>query len=228
MLTGAIASSRQPVRDWFESCRLQYGRRAGGGAGTGGGQGIGTQGSGCCGNRNTEQAGRIAYLGAEIRHTVGGSDHAIAGCAASLQPGRKDDGYEKGTRRLCLSSSERWNWIRILLWLTPAWRVSYNNLNEAGRAAENARKAYALREKVSERERLRIETSYYMFATGELEKAAQTFEQWQQSYPRDGAPYTNLRFHLHQPWKLGKGVGGSPWGNTPKAESPRATIRTSP
>ncbi len=71
---------------------------------------------------------------------------------------------------------------------------SFSNLDEAGRAAENARKAYTLREKVSERERLRIETSYYMFATGELEKAAQTFELWQQSYPRDGMPYTNLTF----------------------------------
>ncbi len=76
--------------------------------------------------------------------------------------------------------------------------ASYNNLDEVGRSAENARKAYALREKVSERERLRIETSYYLYATGELEKAAQTFERWQQSYPRDGAPYTNLSFiYMH-------------------------------
>jgi hypothetical protein len=52
--------------------------------------------------------------------------------------------------------------------------ASYNNLDEVGQSAENARKAYALREKVSERERLRIETSYYLYATGELEKAAQT------------------------------------------------------
>jgi len=72
--------------------------------------------------------------------------------------------------------------------------VSYINLNEIGRAAENARKAYAMRQKVSERERLRIESSYYLFATGELEKAAQTFELWQQSYPRDGTPYTDLNF----------------------------------
>jgi DNA-binding winged helix-turn-helix (wHTH) protein/tetratricopeptide (TPR) repeat protein len=72
--------------------------------------------------------------------------------------------------------------------------MSYHNLDEIGRATENARKAYALREKVSERERLRIETAYYLFATGQLETAAQTFEEWQQSYPRDGAPYTNLSF----------------------------------
>ena len=39
--------------------------------------------------------------------------------------------------------------------------VAYSNLNELGRASENARKAYELREKVSERERFLIETTYY-------------------------------------------------------------------
>ncbi len=72
--------------------------------------------------------------------------------------------------------------------------ISYHNLDEAGRAAENARKAYELRQKVSERERFHIESSYYMFTTGELEKAAQTLELWQQSFPRDEASYTNLGF----------------------------------
>jgi eukaryotic-like serine/threonine-protein kinase len=70
----------------------------------------------------------------------------------------------------------------------------YSNLNEVGRAAENARKAYDLREKVSERERFSIEANYYLTATGELEKAAQTYELWQQTYPKDDSPYTNLSF----------------------------------
>ncbi len=96
--------------------------------------------------------------------------------------------------------------------------VSYSNLDEVGRAAENARKAYALREKVSERERLRIETSYYMFATGELEKAARVYERWQQTYPRDGCALREPRIYFRQPWKLGQGVGGSPWGNAPGTE----------
>jgi serine/threonine protein kinase/tetratricopeptide (TPR) repeat protein len=72
--------------------------------------------------------------------------------------------------------------------------VVYFNLNEVGRGAENGRKAYELREKVSERERLLIEGDYYVIATGELEKAVQTFELWQQTYPRDSLPYTNLGF----------------------------------
>jgi tetratricopeptide (TPR) repeat protein len=60
----------------------------------------------------------------------------------------------------------------------------YDELNESGRAVEYARKAYDLREKVSELERFYIEVGYYMVATGELEKAAQTLEVWRQTYPR--------------------------------------------
>ena len=96
--------------------------------------------------------------------------------------------------------------------------VAYSNLNEAGRAAENARKAYELREKVSERERFFIEANYYMYATGELEKAAQIYELWQQTYPRDVCALRELGSHLRQPWKLGKGIGGRPRGNAPGAE----------
>ena len=75
-----------------------------------------------------------------------------------------------------------------------AMAVAYSNLNEVGRGADNARKAYGLREKVSEPERFAIEGSYYLQATGELEKAAQTYELWQQTYPRDGGPYSNVAF----------------------------------
>jgi tetratricopeptide (TPR) repeat protein len=71
---------------------------------------------------------------------------------------------------------------------------AYNNLYEPGLARDNARKAYELREKLSERERLSIEAWYYVTATGELEKAAQAYERWQQTYPRDALPYTGLAF----------------------------------
>jgi DNA-binding winged helix-turn-helix (wHTH) protein/tetratricopeptide (TPR) repeat protein len=85
--------------------------------------------------------------------------------------------------------------------LDPSFAMAYSSmsanyfaLNEGGRGDENARKAYELREKVSERERLAIEGTYYLVATGELEKAAQTFELWKQIYPRDSGPYVNLGF----------------------------------
>jgi serine/threonine protein kinase/tetratricopeptide (TPR) repeat protein len=72
--------------------------------------------------------------------------------------------------------------------------VSYANLNETARATENAHEAYVRRGKVSERERFTIEANYYILATGELEKAAQTYELWQQTYTRDFLPYANLAF----------------------------------
>jgi tetratricopeptide (TPR) repeat protein len=75
-----------------------------------------------------------------------------------------------------------------------AMAAGYANTNEIGRAAEYGRKAYELREKVSERERFSIEGFYYLLATGELEKAAQTYELWKQTYPRDVIPYTNQGF----------------------------------
>ena len=71
---------------------------------------------------------------------------------------------------------------------------AYNNLGEVGRSQENERKAYDLREKLSEHERLSIEATYYLYVTGELEKAAHAYERWQQIYPRDYLPYTDLSF----------------------------------
>jgi serine/threonine protein kinase/tetratricopeptide (TPR) repeat protein len=68
----------------------------------------------------------------------------------------------------------------------------YVGLHQGGRAAESARKAYALREKVSERERLSIEGKYCLNVTGELEKAAQTYELYRQTYPRDELGYKSI------------------------------------
>ena len=74
-----------------------------------------------------------------------------------------------------------------------AWMSShYRDREEIGQAAENARKAHDLRGKVSERERFFVDGNYYMIATGEMEKAAQVYEQWQQTYPRDAVPCRKL------------------------------------
>ena len=72
--------------------------------------------------------------------------------------------------------------------------VSYSNLGQATPAIENATIAYQLRDRVSQREKYRIEALYYFEVTGELEKSAQLFELWRQTYPRDGVPAGNLGF----------------------------------
>ncbi len=70
--------------------------------------------------------------------------------------------------------------------------TTYNNLGEKELAAENTRRAYELRGKVSEREKFYIESHYYHFVNGDLEKAKQVYEVWAQTYPREAVPLTNL------------------------------------
>jgi eukaryotic-like serine/threonine-protein kinase len=70
--------------------------------------------------------------------------------------------------------------------------LSYANLSQPSRAAENLKKAYELKDRVSEKEKLRISANYYYVVTGELEKEAQTYQLWVQSYPRDSVPHGNL------------------------------------
>jgi tetratricopeptide (TPR) repeat protein/predicted Ser/Thr protein kinase len=70
--------------------------------------------------------------------------------------------------------------------------VRYNNLGQASLAIENVRKAYGLRDRVSEREKYYIACTYFTLVTGELEKAIQQYELWIQNYPRDYVAATNL------------------------------------
>jgi eukaryotic-like serine/threonine-protein kinase len=72
--------------------------------------------------------------------------------------------------------------------------TSYNNLGEMSAAAENIRKAYELRDRVSEREKFYIESHYYQFVTDDLEKARQVYELWAQTYPRELVPPNNLTY----------------------------------
>ena len=69
---------------------------------------------------------------------------------------------------------------------------AYSNLGQASLAAENIKKAYDLRDRVSEREKYRISSMYYQTVTGELEQATQVYELWAKSYPQDPVPHGNL------------------------------------
>jgi tetratricopeptide (TPR) repeat protein len=72
-----------------------------------------------------------------------------------------------------------------------ALAASYDNLHQPSQALAYASKAYELRARVSEREKQRI-TANYFYATGEMEKEAQTYELWEANYPRDAVPHGNL------------------------------------
>jgi len=69
---------------------------------------------------------------------------------------------------------------------------TYNALGELERASKYFTKAFRLREHASEREKLAITANYYQNVTGELDKAAQTFQEEIESYPREFGPYVSL------------------------------------
>lgn len=70
--------------------------------------------------------------------------------------------------------------------------TDYHNLGEKTLSAEATRKAYELRSRVSEWERLYIDSHYHHFVTGDLEKAREDYELWSQLYPREPVPAINL------------------------------------
>ncbi len=70
--------------------------------------------------------------------------------------------------------------------------VHYINQGQAESAREYAQKAYDLRDRVSERERLYITEKYYAYITGELDKTIETLQTWARLYPNDFIPHNNL------------------------------------
>jgi tetratricopeptide (TPR) repeat protein len=77
--------------------------------------------------------------------------------------------------------------------IDPAFAMAYAHLGlaysttaESVLAAESTKKAWLLRDRVSDRERFFIDFTYDRHVTGNLEKAYKTLELWSQTYPRGG------------------------------------------
>jgi eukaryotic-like serine/threonine-protein kinase len=93
----------------------------------------------------------------------------------------------------------------------------YRNLNEQGQMLASLSRAYELRDRASERERLYITADYFVVATGEVEKGLPALELWRATYPRDYAAYVYL------------GVAYEMMGNLEKSlEAYREALRLEP
>ena len=73
-----------------------------------------------------------------------------------------------------------------------ALATAHYYLYEYSQAAENLKKAFDLRDRVSPRERFAIEGYYYDWVTGEMDKMGQTHMDWARAYPRDFVPHLRL------------------------------------
>ncbi|MFQ5776938.1 MAG: protein kinase [Terriglobia bacterium] len=70
--------------------------------------------------------------------------------------------------------------------------TTHGNLGLSEASSEYHKKAFELRDRASEPEKFYITAHYYDTVTREMDKAAQTYELWKQTYPRHTAPYGNL------------------------------------
>jgi eukaryotic-like serine/threonine-protein kinase len=98
-----------------------------------------------------------------------------------------------------ISVAERISYDQRAIELDPNFATGYASvgsyyyvLGEPERAREYFTKAFQLREHASEREKLEITSTYYNLVTGELDKAAQTFHEEIESYPREPEGYLGL------------------------------------
>ena len=90
--------------------------------------------------------------------------------------------------------------------------INFYNLEESDRAAENLQKAYDLREKLSEREKLYIAASHDAMAKGDMEAARKSYELWAQLYPRDQFAVGNLGVVYGFPGRVRQGPCRHPRG----------------
>jgi len=95
--------------------------------------------------------------------------------------------------------------------------VMYGNFGEADRAKENIAKAYELRDRVSEREKLYITSHYYSRVKQDIFKNIETLELYKRTYPRDFTPRNNLAVAYAQIGEFEK-----------EAEEAREAVRLNP
>lgn len=108
--------------------------------------------------------------------------------------------------------------------LDPNFALAYNrlaavyyNTRQLALAAEASQKAFDLRERVSEREKLYISASYYSDVTREMDKVIEVYELLKQTYPRDSSAHNNLSLQYSNVGQYEKG-----------AEEAREALRLSP
>jgi DNA-binding winged helix-turn-helix (wHTH) protein/predicted Zn-dependent protease len=87
-------------------------------------------------------------------------------------------------------------YLQRAIQLDPNFAMAYATLGvsmgSSPKGIASIRKAYALRDRVSARERFYIEAHYDENVSGDLEKSRWTYELWTQTYPSDDIPQSKL------------------------------------
>src|ERR1051326_1096819 len=94
----------------------------------------------------------------------------------------------------------------------------YNNTKALQASRDESTRAYDLRDRVSERERFIITSSYYGGVTGQWDEQIRELERWKATYPRDWEPLNLLanRYTLVGPFNLAATEGNKAIELNPK------------
>jgi serine/threonine protein kinase/Flp pilus assembly protein TadD len=104
--------------------------------------------------------------------------------------------------------------------------LAYNSSRQFELAREEYKRAYELRDRVSEREKFLIAANYFGGVTGEWEAQISQLEQWKQTYPRDWEPLNLLsnRYTLVGPFEKAKTEGHAAKDLNPKDARPYVNL----
>jgi len=87
--------------------------------------------------------------------------------------------------------------------------IAYNNEGDSHSAVAYIQRAFDVRERASEREKFYISSHYYDTGRRQLEKGIEIYEQWKQTYPRDGVPRDNLALNYEATGQHEKAVANA-------------------
>lgn len=142
----------------------------------------------------------LTQIAARFRSKVGESVAAVAQherplaevTTASLDALKA---FSTGVRMVSTAPAEAVRFFQRAVELDPNFAIAYawlarqyGDMNEFGRSAEMAKKAYALRDRTSDPEKFWIEADYETQVAGDMTKAAEVCEVWAKTYPRDPVP----------------------------------------
>ena len=144
----------------------------------------------------------LAHIAMSVRSALGQSLGTIERASVPLEPVTTpslEALQAYGLGRAMINNSEHDAarlYLERAIQLDPNFAMAYASLGvsmgSSPQALASFRKAYALRERVSRRERFYIEAHYDENVSGDLEKSQRTYELWTQTFPGDNIPRSNL------------------------------------
>jgi tetratricopeptide (TPR) repeat protein len=155
-------------------------------------------------NRN-EVIGTVGELGNQLRRRMGESLASVEKYNQPLEEATTSSlealqAYTQAqTKEAAQGNAAALPYYKLAVELDPtfgyAWArlgTAYSQLSQDTAATESIKKAFELRDRVSQRERFFIEGQYYDYVTGDLDKFVETYSHWTQVYPREYMPHMRL------------------------------------